>query len=58
MNRVSDAIVRRDPDPEDFFVIDKTNAATIDQDVSSVLYPSPFNDFSSAWTELLELPEW
>ncbi|CAG5105844.1 Oidioi.mRNA.OKI2018_I69.chr1.g2504.t1.cds [Oikopleura dioica] len=32
MNRVSDAIVRRDPDPEDFFVIDKTNAAKIDQD--------------------------
>ena len=45
MNRVSDAIVRRDPDPEDFFVIDKTNAAKIDQDVSEVFYLPIFYSF-------------
>ena len=36
MNRVSDAIVRRNPESVDFFVIDKTNAPKIDQDVRQI----------------------
>ena len=47
MNRVSDAIVRRNPESVDFFVIDKTNAPKIDQDVSPIklycLLPNVYN---------------
>ena len=38
MNRVSDAIVRRNPESSDFFVIDKTNAPKIDQDVRQIKF--------------------